>query len=132
YTLTSGNLDSVTEEEEMGEDEEEQESTTLKTFKFELQKHGWIGKLPDEAFTNKVTPENEFNLAWHHKKNDEDEGGCYLNRCAACDAGTGRTTLAINRFVTYTDGPLEAMLDSLFELLPETEKTDKNSSKRKI
>ncbi|OYE00768.1 DEAD/DEAH box helicase [Nostoc sp. 'Peltigera membranacea cyanobiont' 232] len=132
YTLTSGNLDSVTEEEEMGEDEEEQESTTLKTFKFELQKHGWIGKLSDETFTNKVTPENEFILAWHRKKNDGDEGGCYLNRCAACGAGTGRTTLAINRFVTYTDGPLEAMLDSLFELLPETEKTDKNSSKRKI
>jgi ATP-dependent helicase YprA (DUF1998 family) len=132
YTLTSGNLDSVTEEEEMGEDEEEQESKTLKTFKFELQKHGWIGKLSDEAFTNKVTPENKFNLAWHRKKNDGDEGGCYLNRCAACGAGTGRTTLAIHRFVTYTDGPLEAMLDSLFELLPETEKTDKNSSTRKI
>lgn len=66
------------------------------------------------------------------QKNDVDESGCYLNRCAACGAGTGRTTLAINRFVTYTDGPLEAMLDSLFELLPETEKTDNNSSKRKL
>lgn len=132
YTLTSGNLDSVTEEEEIGEDEEEQESITLKSFKFELQKHGWIGKVSDEAFTNKVTAQNELTLAWHRQKNNQDEGGCYLNRCAACGAGTGRTTLAINRFVTYTDGPLEAMLDSLFELLPETEKTDKNSSKRKL
>jgi ATP-dependent helicase YprA (DUF1998 family)/rubrerythrin len=135
YTLTSGNVDSLTEEEEMGEDEEEEQESKIKTFKFELQKHGWIGKLSDEAFTNKVTPENEFYLAWHHKKDnkdEKDEGGCYLKKCAACGAGTGRTTLAINRFVTYTDGPLEAMLDSLFELLPETERTDNNSSKRKL
>nr|MBA3920694.1 DEAD/DEAH box helicase [Nostocaceae cyanobacterium] len=132
YTLTSGNLDSVTEEEEMGEDEEGQEPTALKTFKFELHKNGWIGKLSDEAFTATVTTENEFNLAWHRKKDEKDKNGCYLNRCAACGAGTGRTTLSINRFVTYTDGPLEAMLDSLFELLPETENIDNKSSKRKL
>jgi ATP-dependent helicase YprA (DUF1998 family) len=135
YTLTSGHVDSLTEEEEMGEDEEEEQESKIKTFKFELHKDGWIGKLSHETFITKATEENEFHLAWHRKKDNKDnkdEGGCYLNKCAACGAGTGRTTLAINRFVTYTEGSLEAMLDSLFELLPETEKTDNNSSKRKL
>jgi hypothetical protein len=132
YTLTSGSFDSITEEDEIGEEEEELQSTAAKTFKFELQKNGWIGKVLDTDFNPKATAENEFYLAWHRHKNDKHETGCYLNRCAACGSGTGRTTLAINRFVTYTDTPLEAMLDSLFELLPETEKAQNSSSKRKL
>jgi len=131
YTLTSGNLDSVTEEDEVG-NEDDQQATIIKTFTFQLQRDGWIGKLSDENFISKVTPPNELHLAWHRKKDDRKQDGCYLNRCAACGAGTGRTTLAINRFVTYTDGALEAMLDSLFELLPEPEQTENNSSKRKL
>ncbi len=131
YTLASGNLDSITEEDEIAEEEEEQ-STTIKTFKFELKKNGWIGKPSDETFTAKLTRENELYLAWHRQKDDKDQNGCYLTKCAACGAGIGRTTLAINRFVTYTDGALEAMLDSLFELLPEPEHTKNNSSTRKL
>ncbi len=125
FILTSGNLDSITEEEEMGEDEEqEQEQIAAKTFKFELEKDGWIGKLSDEAFTAKITAENQFNLAWH---------GYNSNKCAACGAGkNGRATLIINRFVTYTDGALKSMIDSVFDLLPETESTNYNSSKRKL
>ena len=132
YTLTSGSLDSVTEEDEIGDEEEEQELTAEKTFKIELKRNGWIGKISDDPFSAKVTTENEFNLAWHRKKDDKNQEGCYLNRCAACGAGTGRTTLALNRFVTYTDGSLEAMLDSLFELLPEPEQGENKSSKRKL
>lgn len=131
YTLTSGNLDSITEEDEIDEDEEYQQPT-IKTFKFELQKNGWIGKVSNEEFAPKERSENELYLAWHRKNDDKNQDGCYLNRCAACGAGIGRTNLAINRFVTYTDGALEAMLDSLFELLPEPEKIGNNSSKRKL
>jgi ATP-dependent helicase YprA (DUF1998 family) len=130
YTLTSGNLDSITDEDTIGEEEEE--STTIKTFKFELRKHGWIGKPSPEIFPPKAPSEHELYLAWHRQKDDKNQDGCYLTRCAACNAGVGRTTLAINRFVTYTDGALQAMLDSIFQLLPEPEQTENNSSKRKL
>lgn len=131
YTLTSSILDSVTEEDEIGEKEEE--LTAAKTFKFKLhERDGWIGILSDETFTPQITLENEFHLAWHRKKDDKNDDGCYLEKCAACGAGSGRATRTINRFVTYNDESLKAMIDSLFELLPETKEDENNSSKRKI
>jgi ATP-dependent helicase YprA (DUF1998 family) len=130
YTFTSGKLDSTTEEEEVGEEDVEQLSAA-KTFKL-LKRDGWIGIPSDKPFTPTAITESEFNLAWHRKKDDKNQDGCYLNKCAACGAGIGRTTLAINRFIAYTDGPLEAMIDSLFELLPEPEKTENQSCKRKL
>ncbi len=131
YTLTSSILDSVTEEEEVGEEEEEQKSEALKTFTIRFRQDGWIGIPSDKTFTSTATAEGEFYLAWHRYKDDKNLDGCYLPKCAACSARPIRAQ-AINRFVAYTDAPLEAMIDSLFELLPEPEKTERNSSKRKL
>ena len=132
YTLTSGSLDSVTEEEEVGEEEEEQKSEALKTFTIRFRRNGWIGIPSDKPFTSTPAAEGEFYLAWHrYKQDDKNLDGCYLPKCAACSARPIRAQ-AINRFVAYTDAPLEAMIDSLFELLPEPEKTERNSSKRKL
>lgn len=132
FTLTSSILDSVTEEDEI--DEKEEEPTAAKTFKFQLDDHNnWISILSHETFTPHVTEEKEFNLAWHRRKDDKNYDGCYLDKCAACGAGVaGRATRTINRFVTYNDESLKAMVDSLFQLLPESKETKNNSSKRKI
>jgi ATP-dependent helicase YprA (DUF1998 family) len=132
YTLTSSILDSVTEEEEVGEEEEEQKSEALKTFTIQFRRDGWIGIPSDKTFTSTATAEGEFYLAWHrYKQDDKNLDGCYLPKCVACSARPIHAQ-AINRFVAYTDAPLEAMIDSLFELLPEPEKTERNSSKRKL
>ena len=130
FTLTNGNLDSVTEEEEVGE-EEEQQSEAPRTFEIQLRRHGWIGIPSANSFSSQGTVEGEFQLAWHRHKDDKNLHGCYLPKCAACSARPIYTQ-AINRLVNYTDAPLEAMIDSLFDLLPEPEKTETNSSKRKL
>ncbi|MBU7584145.1 MAG: DEAD/DEAH box helicase [Nostoc sp. TH1S01] len=128
YTLTSGLLDSITEEEEIGE--EEQESSLVNTLIIR-QRDGWIGLPTREAFTNKSSDNNEFHLAWYPPKDTKDLSGCYLPKCAACGTRPIRSQ-AINRFVAYTDEPLEAMIDSLFELLPESQENQGSASKRKL
>jgi len=135
YTLTSGILDSVTEEEEVGEDEEEQPDKVPATFTIR-RRNGWVGIPSKEDFTQKTKVEGEFYLAWHHQQDDKNKkddnlDGCYLQKCAACGAKPLRSE-AVKLFVAYTDAPLEAMIDSLFELLPEPEKTQANASKRKL
>ncbi|MGB5635006.1 MAG: hypothetical protein WBM86_19795, partial [Waterburya sp.] len=128
YTLTSGVLDSVTEEEENGE--AEIESTVPKTFILQ-QRDGWIGLPVDKNYDSKTQVDAEFNLAWHRPKNAQDLKGCYLPKCMACGVGSIRA-LAINRFVTYTDRPLQATIDSLFELFPESESNRNRASTKKL
>ena len=128
YTLTSGVLDSVTEEEENGETEIK--SNSPKTFI--LQQHdGGIGLPLDKDFDSKIQVDGEFKLAWHRPKNAQNDNGCYLPNCAACGVGSIRA-LAINRFVTYTDRPLQATIDSLFELLPESSTNRNQASSKKL
>lgn len=128
YTLTSGVLDSVTEEEENGE--AEIELTASKTFIFQ-KRDGWIGLAVDKNFDSKTQVDGEFNLAWHRSKDAENLKGCYLPKCAACGIRPIRAQ-AINRFVTYTDEPLQATIDSLFELLPESEPNKNKASDKKL
>ncbi|MBC1212935.1 DEAD/DEAH box helicase [Trichormus variabilis ARAD] len=130
YTLTSGLLDSITEEEEIGEEEQESSPTNTLIIR---QRDGWIGLPTSVTFTNKSSEPNEFYLAWHRPrdKDAKDLSGCYLPRCAACGTRPIRAQ-AINRFVAYTDEPLEAMIDSLFDLLPESQEDQGSASKRKL
>lgn len=128
YTLTSGVLDSETEEEENGESEIE--SAAPKTLILQ-QRDGWIGLAVDKNFDSKTQVDGEFNLAWHRSKDAENLKGCYLPKCAACGIRPIRAQ-AINRFVTYTDEPLQATIDSLFELLPESESTKNKASDKKL
>jgi ATP-dependent helicase YprA (DUF1998 family) len=130
YTLTSGNLDSVTEDEEMGEVEEDQQASAPKTFIIE-QRDGWIGIASSEAFSPKTRENGEYHLAWHRHKNDKNLEGCYLAKCAACGVRPIRAQ-AINRFVAYTDEPLEAAIDTIFELLPERDRNARSASKKKL
>ena len=128
YTLTNGNLDSVTEEEENGETE----IKSIAPQTFILQKrNGWIGKLEAKNYDDTTQVEGEFNLAWHRSKDDKDIQGCYLPKCAACGLKPIRAQ-AINRLVTYTDRPLQATIDSLFELFPEAESHKDNASTKKL
>jgi ATP-dependent helicase YprA (DUF1998 family) len=127
YTLTSGNLDSITEDDEIGESEEEKYSLP-QTMIF---RDGWIGIPEKKDFRSKEQVEGEFHLAWHRHKNDKDSNGCYLPKCAACGVRPTRSQ-TINRFVTYTDEPLQIAIDSLFELLPEAERHDGEASERKL
>lgn len=131
YTLTSGGLNSVTEEEEIGEKETAESETFLpKTFII-YQRNGWIGQPTLETFSQKAKEDGKFSLAWHRSKQDKDLNGCYLAKCAACGTRPIRAQ-AINRFVAYTDEPLEAMINNLFTLLPEVEQLEKKASKRKV
>lgn len=128
YTLTSGVLDSITEEEENGE--VEIKTNPSKTFILQ-QCDGWIGCAVDKDYNSKIQVDGEFNLAWHRPKDAKDLKGCYLPRCAACGVGSIRA-LAINRFVTYTDEPLQASIDSLFELFPESKSNKNRASTKKL
>lgn len=132
YTLTLDPLRSTTEDEEDDETGED-DTQSSGTFKFLNNQHGWLG-IPSEnaiAANSSTTPksEKEFLLQWHWNKGKAE--GCYLPKCAACGARPNRS-LAINRFVAYTDAPLEAMVDSLFDLLPEPTRSDESISKRKL
>lgn len=129
YTLTSGNLDSITEDEEIGEGEEEK-SATAQTMILS-NRDGWIGIAATKDFTSKDRVEGEFHLAWHRHKNDKESNGCYLPKCAACGVRPTRSQ-TINRFVTYTDEPLQITIDSLFQLLPEAERKNGEASERKL
>ena len=127
YTLSSNLLDSITEEEEIEEVEEDSELQKALTFTISPHKDGWIGEPSTEHFKSKITA-NKYHLAWHPYK--ESTGG-YLSKCAACGAKKIRAQ-AINRFISYTDAPLQAMIDNLFNLLPETEHNQNKLSKRKL
>ena len=128
YTLTSGVLDSVTEEEENGETEIE--SNPPKTFILQ-QSNGWIGLPVDKIYDSRKQVDGEFNLAWHRPKNAKNDNGCYLPKCAACGVGSIRA-LAINRFVTYTDRPLQVSINSLFKLLSESQPNSNQASAKKL
>ena len=128
YTLTNGKLDSVTEEEENGEIEIQ--SITPQTFILQ-KRSGWIGLPLADNYDDTIQVEGEFNLAWHRSKDAKDIQGCYLPKCAACGLKPIRAQ-AINRLVTYTDRPLQATIDSLFELFPEAKPNQSNASTKKL
>ena len=130
YTLTLDPLRSATEDEDDDETPEEDSSQSSGTFK--ILKNGnneWIGTHSDNAIATNSRVEGKFLLQWHWNKGESK--GCYLPKCSACGARPNKS-LAINRFVAYTDAPLEAMVDSLFDLLPEPTQSDENISKRKL
>ena len=129
YTATLANISNRTEDEE-NELSDSYENNDAKTLTILQKGNGWIGKPADKPFQSSVYGSSEYQLAWHRQKDDEKLNGCYLRKCIACGYGTGRT-YAIRRLVAYTDAPLESMIDSLFELLPE-ENSTMQSSKRKI
>jgi len=136
YTLTLDPLRSGTEDEDDDETTED-DTQSSGTFKFLKNQHGWLGVPSENAIaansTTTSTSEKEFLLQWHWNKAKAKgkREGCYLPKCAACGARPNRS-LAINRFVAYTDAPLEAMVDSLFDLLPEPTRSDESLSKRKL
>jgi ATP-dependent helicase YprA (DUF1998 family) len=129
YTLTSGDLDSVTEDEE--EEIEETGSGTSNFTQFVIRggSHGinWIGE-PNGV----VHTPDEFSLQWHRSSSASGVG--YLPKCPACGAGRSDTP-SLRRFASSTDAPLEVIIDSLFGLLPEPSQIDENTNiatKRKL
>ncbi len=118
------------EEDELPEDEGI-EDPTIRTFSLNFS-NGWIGQPLLQSFSPLVNlQERQFHLVWHRRKDNKGSDGCYLPKCAACGCGSNRSR-AINRFVAYTDAPLEAMIDTLFELLPESQQPLTEASKRKL
>jgi ATP-dependent helicase YprA (DUF1998 family) len=118
------------EEDELPEEEGTDDPTT-RTFSIE-SRDGWIGKPLLQSFSPLANPqEQKFYLVWHRRKDDRGTEGCYLPKCVACGSRPNRSQ-AINRFVAYTDAPLEAMIDGLFELLPEAQRLSTEASKRKL
>jgi ATP-dependent helicase YprA (DUF1998 family) len=118
------------EEDELPEDEGTEDPTT-RTFSIEFS-DGWIGRPLLQSFSSLSNiQEQKFHLVWHRRKDDKGTEGCYLLKCAACGSRPNRSQ-AINRFVAYTDAPLEAMIDGLFKLLPESQRQPTEASKRKL
>jgi len=129
YTLTSSFINNVTDEEDTGEEEDESFSST-ETFIIQ-RRSGWIGNPGNHPLLPQEETEKIFSLVWHRQKGDRGLDGCYLRKCAACGTNSARSQ-AINRFVNNTDEPLEAMIDSIFQLLPEPDRPLKSASKRKL
>ncbi|MEN9228057.1 MAG: DEAD/DEAH box helicase [Gloeomargarita sp. HHBFW_bins_205] len=112
YVLSTG-LDSVTLEEEVEEEETPTTGWCLLT-----QRDGWLGMVGRER-PNDLGPSRYYCLHWHVPPHRQKNEGGYLLRCPACSASR-RQTSPISRFISYTDAPLEVMIDSLFALMPET------------
>ena len=134
YTLSLQPLQSRIEEEEdeTSEEEDISDNPLTQTFSILQSNNGWIGNPLRQSFDLLINKKpNEFHLIWNRHKDDKGVEGCYLPKCAACGSRPNRSQ-AINRFIAYTDAPLEAMIDSLFELLPESQQRLTDSSKRKL
>jgi ATP-dependent helicase YprA (DUF1998 family)/rubrerythrin len=134
YVLTSGALDSITDDEgeEIPEDSENLENTLIGSFSMQGNcRDGWLGKVSKTAPEASPKPENGYRLHWHIPPKAKNLEGGYLTKCPACGAGRSQVS-AIGRFVSYTDAPLEVMLDSLFELLPEPGEAKDTFSQRKL
>jgi len=138
YVLTAGSLDSITNDE--GDDDEAEDqpnAANVGTFTIQpgSQTNGWIGRRsqtpPTISRTADASTVDQWVLHWQIPPNSNNLQGGYLNRCPACAAGRSQTA-AIGRFVSYTDAPLEVMLDSLFELLPEPGQATTQATKRKL
>ncbi len=134
YVLTSGDLDSITNDEDENIESEDDQTTATNLGSFLIAKesgaNGWIGEksgnLPQSVSAESSA---KWILHWHRPPKTHNLQG-YLNKCPAC--GTGRLhSSPISRFVSYTDAPLEVMIDSLFELLPEPQQNDRYT-KRKL
>ena len=141
YTLTSGGLDSITEDEEEETEfpepnPEGQNSLSFSQFILYEENHGmgWLGqpilnlpevtpkgkskaksKSPSKSSQN-LPPVNgkQYPLFLHL---DKDNKVGYLPKCPACGAGRSDTP-SLRRFASSTDAPLEVIIDSLFGLLP--------------
>ncbi len=134
YTLSLQPPNSrVEEEEDEIADDETIDKSDLLTRQFSIKfSDGWIGQPQLESFKSLAdTQRRHYHLAWHRHKDDKSTEGCYLPKCAACGSRSNRSQ-AINRFIAYTDAPLEAMIDRLFELLPESLGNQESVSKRKL
>lgn len=133
YVLTTKPLDSITLEEEPEESDDKADSTGI--FLIDgTARDGWIGKAArtiTQAKTLHSTSENTFNLIWHVPSNSKNSEGGYLQKCPACSAGSNHSSI-LSRFISYTDAPLEVMIDSLFELLPEPDWDANQPTKRKL
>lgn len=129
YVLTSGTLDSIT----LDEEEEESDSVDANTGICLLtRRQGWIGRVARTSEQLQRSPEAEkFSLLWHIPPNTKSTEGGYLSRCPACAAGRTQTS-SIGRFISYTDAPLEVMIDGLFELLPDPTWEEGQPTKRKL
>lgn len=123
HVLTAGGVDSVTNDEGSIDEDEDIAETDENIGSFAIyegtQNSRWMAKksknLPVSIDRkNKDIPV----LHWHRPAGSKNLEGRFINKCPACSAGRSHTA-AIRRFVSYTDAPLEVMLDSLFELLPE-------------
>ncbi len=135
YTLSLKSPDSRVEEEDELEDEDLEEPTTddplARQFSIEFR-DGWVGRPRLENFQPFADAKRQqYNMAWHRRPENKGVEGCYLPKCAACGSRPNRAQ-AINRFISYTDAPLEAMIDQLFNLLPEPQKQSNDVSKRKL
>lgn len=129
YVLTPTLLDSIT----LDEDSEEPDSIDANTGSCLLTyRQGWIGRVARTPDQLQHLPEAEkFSLLWHIPPNTKSTEGGYLSRCPACAAGRTRTS-SIGRFISYTDAPLEVMIDGLFELLPDPTWQEGQPTKRKL
>ncbi len=129
YTLTSGGLDSITEDEEEEIEEAGSEISNSNQLVIRGGSHGinWIGEPNGVVHTS-----DEFSLQWHRSSSPSGIG--YLPKCPACGAGRSDTP-SLRRFASSTDAPLEVIIDSLFGLLPEPNQNDENTNiatKRKL
>lgn len=124
YVLSAGPLDSVTDDEgdELPDESDTEAVNDERVGRFLIQQRdGWLGQASRTAPTSPPSDGQTYTLHWHRPAKATNLNGGYLNQCPAC--GARRTQMpAVSRFISYTDAPLEVMLDSLFELLPEPDR----------
>jgi len=87
---------------------------------------GWTLRIGQKGQVEAAWP-----LQWIRPKNANQQEGGMVSCCPACGASRGQSS-PLSRFVSFTDAPLEVMLDTLFELLPESGPASAKSSRRKM
>ena len=140
YVVTTEPIDNISSDEETGEEETTVDSASAPD---EIQLNGGYRISP--LFLNKDGGKWRFNpksdgkeesgwqlYCYSSAKNEkEEEEGGILQCCPACGARK-RLTGSIGRFVSFSDAPLEVMLDTLFELLPDANNVRPGTTQRKI
>lgn len=75
--------------------------------------------------------EQVWPLHWYKPGNSDTNKNAPLQCCPACGARK-RLTGSVGRFVSFSDAPLEVMLDTLFELMPDPSDVRPGTTRRKL
>lgn len=138
YVVTTVPVENITSDEDTGEEDSSEESSDATE---ELVLNGGYRLSPlslikdGDKWGVRLKPcsdgESAWPLQWYRPAKSGNEEGGLLQCCPACGARK-RLSGSIGRFVSFSDAPLEVLLDTLFELMPDSVDVRPGTTQRKL